>query len=61
MVKNSSVKNRLLPELNIMKQAIDHQYCLMSKTTNIYRVYPNIVKINKTTDSNIMKVSNKEV
>jgi GR25 family glycosyltransferase involved in LPS biosynthesis len=61
MVKNSSVKTRLLPELGIMKQAIDHQYCLMSKTTNIYRVYPNIVKINKTTDSNIMKVSNKEV
>jgi GR25 family glycosyltransferase involved in LPS biosynthesis len=61
IVKNSSVKTRLLPELSIMKEAIDHQYCLMSKTANIYRVYPNIVKLNKTTDSNIIKVSNKEV
>lgn len=61
IVKNSSVKTRLLPELKVMKEAIDHQYCMMSKTANIYRVYPNIVKLNKTTDSNILRLSNKEV
>ena len=61
IVKNSSVKTRLLPNLKVMKEAIDHQYCMMSKTANIYRVYPNIVKLNKTTDSNILRLSNKEV
>ena len=61
IVKNSSVKTRLLPELNIMKEAIDHQYCMMSKTANIYRIYPNIVKLNKTTHSNIMQISSKSI
>jgi GR25 family glycosyltransferase involved in LPS biosynthesis len=53
LVKNKTLKKKILPRLKIMKDAIDYQFNHMSNKVNMYIIQPNIVNFNKATHSNI--------
>ena len=57
IVRNKTLKKKIIPRLKIMKDAIDYQFNHMSNKVNMYVIQPNIVNVNKTTHSNIKRTN----
>ena len=55
LVRNKSIKKRILPVLQTMKQAVNHQF--FSGDLNLYTVWPNMINYNKSTRSNIKRLN----
>jgi GR25 family glycosyltransferase involved in LPS biosynthesis len=45
LVKNTTLKKKILPRLKIMKDAIDYQFNHMSNKVNMYIIQPNIINM----------------
>jgi GR25 family glycosyltransferase involved in LPS biosynthesis len=60
LVKNSSLKERILPTFKLMVGALDHHYNYFQDVLNIYLIEPLIVDVNRNVKSNIVSV-NKDV
>ena len=57
VVKNRTVKKKILPYLQTMTDGIDVQFNKFSDKANMYVVQPNILELNKETGSNILKTN----
>jgi len=57
VVKNKTLKKKLLPHLKMMTDGIDIQFNKVSDKVNMYVVEPNIINLNKETGSNIKKIN----
>ena len=57
VVKNRTVKKKILPHLQTMTDGIDIQFNKFSDKANMYLVQPNILTLNKETGSNILNTN----
>jgi len=57
LVKNSSLKERILPTFKLMVGALDHHYNYFQDVLNIYLTEPLIVDVNRNSSSNIGSVN----
>jgi GR25 family glycosyltransferase involved in LPS biosynthesis len=60
IVRNKTLKKKFLPHLKRMHTAIDIQYNMFADKANMYAIFPNITKLNKTTRSNRMNIDEKK-
>ena len=60
IVRNKTLKKKFLPHLKKMHTAIDIQYNMFADKANMYAIFPNVTKLNKTTRSNRMNIDEKK-
>jgi len=59
IVRNRTLKKKFLPYLKNMRTAIDNQYNMFAHKTNMYAIFPKVIKLNTTTPSNRVNIDEK--